>query len=67
MADKPEPRILMRNVEMPETDWKWLTGWLEELLKISMDDMTADSLKLGAILQQIKSAPRDEDMVESDG
>jgi hypothetical protein len=49
----------MRVVEMPETDWKWLTGWMKELLKsIGMDELHPDVLRLGAILRVLEASQR---------
>lgn len=51
---------LMRIVKLTETDWKWLTGWLEALTKsLNMDDINQDSLRMGGIVQDIKAAKRD--------
>jgi hypothetical protein len=56
---KQEGKPVMRVIELTETDWKWLCGWVGQLLKvISIEEMTSDTLRMGAILTQVKEAKR---------
>lgn len=59
---KEKPKLVMRRLDIPETDWKWLCQWLEALLKtVPLEDMSRDTLMLGGILEQLKMAERLED------
>lgn len=49
--------IKKRVVELDELDWQWLVGWFENLFKLlPMDSMNGDTLRMGAILRQLREA-----------
>lgn len=58
-SNSDDYKPVMRVVELSETDWKFLTGWLKQLLKsIGMEELNTDVLRMGAILRVLEAAPR---------
>jgi hypothetical protein len=59
MTTKDRGKPVMRVVQVPETEWKWATGWLGELLKsVGMDELNPDVLRLGGFLRLLQGAQR---------
>lgn len=63
--DKPDEQEVMRVVELGETDWKWVCGWLDELMKsMGIGDLTPDLLRMAGIVDKIKLAHRSDEETE---
>lgn len=57
------PKEVMRTIELGETDWEWLSGWLDALIK-TMDprDLSPDLLRMVSIARIIREALRDDEV-----
>lgn len=62
MKQKQPEKIVTRVIELPETDWKWICGWLHELVKeVPLEDLTPDLVRMYTILNQLELAKRPDD------
>lgn len=62
MKKPKQEKEVIRVLKLEETDWKWLNGWMEQLLKtLDVGDLNPDVLRMARISRLLHESPREDD------